>query len=211
MGEHVCKAWGISSTTRGHTTTKRIPRLECGSSTCALGVVSLIRIELLHLIWLDLFGTLATISGSPCLPSSSTSYCRKHGDCLVPYRFEDDPSLGFWVMTQRGPRKKLDSERIARLMESLSIFFESFGPTMGKCVCQAWAIPLQIYGNCFVPQRYKQDPSLGLRVTTQRSRRDKLDPTHRERLESIVFVWHVSDHHELAVKNKTKKAFNINC
>jgi hypothetical protein len=64
-------------------------------------------------------------------------YCRKHGDCLVPYRFEADPSLGFWVMTQRGPRKKLDSERIARLMESLSIFFESFGPTMGKCVCQA--------------------------------------------------------------------------
>jgi hypothetical protein len=63
---------------------------------------------------------------------------------------------------------------------------------------------LQIHGNCLVPQRYKQDPSLGLWVSTQRSRREKFDPTHNERLESIGFVWHVSDQHELAMKNKTR-------
>jgi hypothetical protein len=100
-------------------TTKRIPRFECGSSTRALGMLSLILIELLDLIRLDLFGTLATVSGSPCLPSSRTT-AENMGIVLVlsPYRYKEDPSLGFWVMTQRGPRKKLDSEWIARL-ESL--------------------------------------------------------------------------------------------
>ena len=28
-------------------------------------------------------------------------YKEKHGDCLVPQKYEDDPELGRWVATQR--------------------------------------------------------------------------------------------------------------
>ena len=42
-----------------------------------------------------------------------------------------------------------------------------------------------------VPYNYKEDPSLGRWVANMRSRRDELDPTRRERLESIGFVWQV--------------------
>ena len=47
------------------------------------------------------------------------------------------------------------------------------------------------HGDCLVPRGYKEDPSLGLWVTTQRRRGDELDPTRREKLESIGFSWQV--------------------
>ena len=46
-------------------------------------------------------------------------------------------------------------------------------------------------GDCLVPHDYKEDPSLGLWVTRQRSRREHLDSERIARLESIGFVWRV--------------------
>ena len=40
---------------------------------------------------------------------------------------------------------------------------------------------------------YKEDPSLGQWVTTQRIKRTKLDSVRRDRLESIGFVWDAQD------------------
>jgi hypothetical protein len=38
----------------------------------------------------------------------------------------------------------------------------------------------QCHGDCLVPTNYKEDPSLGMWVSTQRKKRHELDPTRRE-------------------------------
>jgi hypothetical protein len=117
-------------------------------------------------------------------------YSRHHGDCLVPQFYNEDPALGDWVSYQRQGRDNLDSERVARL-ESIGFVWDALDRKWEEMFAK-----LEEYcrenGDCLVPRVYKEDPSLGRWVSKQRIRRDKLDPTRRERLESIGFVWQVS-------------------
>jgi hypothetical protein len=117
-------------------------------------------------------------------------YSRHHGDCLVPQFYKEDPALGDWVSYQRQGRDNLDSERVARL-ESIGFVWDALDRKWEEMFAK-----LEEYcrenGDCLVPRVYKEDPSLGRWVSKQRIRRDKLDPTRRERLESIGFVWQVS-------------------
>mmetsp|Transcript_6646 Transcript_6646/g.9711 ORF Transcript_6646/g.9711 Transcript_6646/m.9711 type:complete len:482 (+) Transcript_6646:276-1721(+) len=46
------------------------------------------------------------------------SYKEKHGDCLVPQRYPDNPSLGVWVNCQRVENKKLSEGRKSSLTEA---------------------------------------------------------------------------------------------
>ena len=89
----------------------------------------------------------------------------------------------------RSRRDDLDSDRISRL-ESIGFVWDAFDKQWEEMFAK-----LEEYhrenGDCLVPRRYKEDPSLGIWVDTQRSRRDNLDPTRRERLETLGFVWRV--------------------
>jgi hypothetical protein len=114
-------------------------------------------------------------------------YRRQHGNCLVPIHFKDDPSLSRWVASMRHGRDNLDSERVARL-ESIGFVWDAWDRQWEEMFAK-----LEEYcrenGDCLVPRGYKEDPSLARWVLKQRVRREKLDPTRRERLESIGFVW----------------------
>ena len=91
-----------------------------------------------------------------------------------------------WVSRQRSDRDKLDSERIDRL-ESIGFVWNAFDQQWENMFTKLKEYS-QLRGDCLVPQCYKEDPSLGIWVRTQRHRRESLDSTRRERLESIGFV-----------------------
>ena len=83
---------------------------------------------------------------------------------------------------------KLSDERIAQL-DAIGFEWE---------ISSSWAERLQqleeykaIHGNCRVPQRYKENPSLGIWVNTQRHRfkSGKLPDEQIAQLEAIGFQW----------------------
>jgi hypothetical protein len=145
-------------------------------------------------------------------------YKRKHGDCNVPQGWAKDPRLGNWVSDQRKRKKKLDrgepssgmtAERAARL-EALG-FVWAPGPKVGGAAVPneaAWEAQLARlaaykaeHGDCSVPQRWAEDPTLGQWVRNQRAHKRKLD--HGEpsegmtaarvaRLEALGFAWELS-------------------
>ena len=116
-------------------------------------------------------------------------YRQLHGDCLVPRHYKEDPTLGNWVFNMRCRRDDLDFQRIARL-ESIGFVWDTYDKQWEDKFSK-----LQEYrrenGDCLVPQGYKNDPSLGTWVMTQRRQRHELDSDRISRLESIGFVWRV--------------------
>jgi hypothetical protein len=116
-------------------------------------------------------------------------YCNQNGDCLVPEHYEDDPSLGQWVSKQRSCREGLDPTRHHKL-EALGFNWNAYDPQWENMFAK-----LEEHrdekGDFLVLYHYKHDPSLGKWLANMRHRRDNLDPTCQERLESIGFVWQV--------------------
>ena len=99
-----------------------------------------------------------------------TEFKRKTNHCSVPARYNDDPKLGHWVMTQRrqyhlmkkGTRTRMTSTRIDQL-EQLG-FQWSVRPNSAEI----WTQRLgelkdykKLHGDCLVPQRYASNPQLG--------------------------------------------------
>jgi uncharacterized protein YbgA (DUF1722 family) len=131
---------------------------------------------------------------------------RKNGHCMVPNRYQQDKSLGIWVGTQRNYHQngKLRLDRKIILDE---IGFAWKGDAADVISKQAndklWH---QLYeklvefkrkdGHCLVPHRYKQDPSLGKWVSTQRSfqNNNKLRLDRKRILDALDFIWNVEEH-----------------
>ena len=47
----------------------------------------------------------------------------------------------------------------------------------------------RVHGNCIVPREYKENPQLGMWVSTQRKKNETMREERRKRLDSIGFVW----------------------
>ena len=97
--------------------------------------------------------------------------------------YKEDPSLGMWVTRQRCRRDKLDSERIARL-ESIGFVWDALTNNGRKCLPSLRNIVERTGIVSF--QDYKEDPSLGIWVATQRMR-DLILNELQTRV--IGFVW----------------------
>ena len=125
-------------------------------------------------------------------------YRRQHGDCLVPFNYKHDPSLGDWVSNMRRRRANIHSQRKCRL-ESIGFVWDARDHTWESMFAKLDEYR-QKHGNCLVPSKYKEDPSLGDWVSRQRQQRasDKLDSTRRERLESIGFKWQAKGGHPVS-------------
>jgi hypothetical protein len=52
-------------------------------------------------------------------------YCHQNGDCLVPFDYKEDPSLGRWVNNMRIRHDQLELDRISRL-ESIGFVWSPF-------------------------------------------------------------------------------------
>jgi len=129
-----------------------------------------------------------------------------HGNCMVPQKYEPNPSLGIWVNKQRMEYKLLqDGEKSSMTPERLSAL-QSIGFVWAKRKGQAtWDAKykqLKEYknsqGDCLIPTKYAKDPALGRWVSTQREQyrlwkagdeKSKMTVEKVRLLEEVGFVW----------------------
>jgi hypothetical protein len=121
---------------------------------------------------------------------------RKSGHCIVPRRYEQDKSLGIWVSTQRKfhIKSNLRLDRKDRLDKIGFAWKDDGGADADKLWHQQYEKLVEIKrksGHCRVPQRNKEDASLGHWVKNQRRNHNKneMRPDRKELLDKIGFAW----------------------
>jgi hypothetical protein len=124
---------------------------------------------------------------------------RINGDCMVPHKHKQDKSLGIWVSTQRKhhANDKIRPDR-QDLLDEIGFAWKSDGAHKNKADDGLWHQRYEklvefkrMNGNCKVPNKYKQDKSLGTWVTRQRKyhNNDTIRLDRKELLDEIGFVW----------------------
>ena len=125
------------------------------------------------------------------------AYRQLHGDCHVLRDWSVNPGLEPWCGAQRTlyNKGKLSPDRITRL-EQIGFEWDLFAAAWEEMFATLKAYK-QTYGDCNVPQNWKEDPKLSLWCTSQRRayRNNTLSPERVQRLEQLGLVW---DMHELA-------------
>jgi hypothetical protein len=130
---------------------------------------------------------------------------RKHGNCVVPSRYEEDVALGVWVALQRKlhrnnelllDRKGLLDDigflwRVRALRAAAGNYNSNFDDKKWNTQYEKVVEFKRKHGNCLVPSRYHEDMSLGKWVGTQRVRhaKNKMQPDRKKLLDEIGFVW----------------------
>jgi hypothetical protein len=115
----------------------------------------------------------------------------------VPNKYKDDKSLGAWVMNQRtrhvNNKMLLDRKDI---LNKIGFAWKDDGALPFKPDVKLWHQQYEKLleykrknGHCKVPNKYKDDKSLGLWVMNQRTRYNKMLPDRKELLDAIDFVW----------------------
>jgi len=137
-------------------------------------------------------------------------YKRKHGNCLVPQNFLQDPKLGRWVDKQRHSYKCRQENRPAPLTGIQIKQLESIGFVWSVNKQHHWSEMFQKlkqyrekYGDCLVQANFKENPKLGRWVSQQRHhyKRCQLgkpspmdtDMGRIHQLESIGFAWNLPE------------------
>jgi hypothetical protein len=117
----------------------------------------------------------------------------RFGHCSVPVRWPENPALANWTSNQRQlmAAGRIDAARRELLMK--------LGVVLGaKKKLESWASRYQAllaykarHGDCNVPGRYAENPSLGIWVANQRHAfaQDKLPPERLRLLEKAGFVF----------------------
>jgi hypothetical protein len=119
---------------------------------------------------------------------------RKHGNCLVTSRYQEDASLGWWVSHQRQHHRKntLQLHR-KNLLDKLGFVWR-----VDKYKSAEWNTQYEKLveykgenGHCQVPKGYQEDASLGFWVARQRQlhSNNKLRLDRKVLLDEIGFVW----------------------
>jgi helicase associated protein len=99
--------------------------------------------------------------------------------------------LGEWVGKQRADKKKklerLSEEKIKKL-NKIGFYWGKYNTSWSKRFEELKAFKAR-FGHCRVPQRWKENPSLGTWVAHQRSIKHKLSPERIKKLNQIGFQW----------------------
>jgi hypothetical protein len=120
------------------------------------------------------------------------AYRNHHNSTNVPERSEEYGKLGRWVKTQRQMyKKKEQSEKRIKRLESIGFVWDMLDAQWMKMYSRLVEYKRQHHGSTAVPYRNKEDPTLGIWVTAQRSFYNKgnLSGKRLEFLNSIDFVW----------------------
>jgi hypothetical protein len=131
----------------------------------------------------------------------------RFGHCRVPQGWKEDPLLGLWVAYQRRLKAmgKLESDREAMLNEiqftwdaqnvKWDVFFQKLVEFRSR------------FGHSDVPQNWKEDPTLGIWVRTQRAleSRGALQPDRKAKLDELQFTWRSQGSRVLASKASDAK------
>jgi hypothetical protein len=123
---------------------------------------------------------------------------RTNGHCLVPIKkYEQDKSLGLWVMNQRNVHKN-NTMRPDRegLLDEIGFAWKAEGATNtnDKLWLEQYEKLVEFKrktGHCLVPRRYEQDKSLGTWVSKQWTfhKKNKMRPDRKDLLDKIGFAW----------------------
>ncbi len=118
------------------------------------------------------------------------AFKKRYGHCNVPIRWEETPTLGLWVFTQRRAKKKgeLRGERVHKL-DLIGFEWSRFPP---------WSEMFNLlvkykrnHRHCNVPLNWKEDSRLGHWVNSQRvlKRTGKLQSRRMQLLDVLGFEW----------------------
>jgi hypothetical protein len=115
------------------------------------------------------------------------AYKQRFGDCNVPTKWKEDPSLGIWVQGQRAPC--LDEGR-RKALEGIGFDWDPLG-TVWMDYYQRLKQYKSTFGDCEVPKRWEQDPSLAGWVSAQRNyyKEKCLSADRQASLELLGFTW----------------------
>jgi len=144
------------------------------------------------------------------------AYKKSHGDCNVPTLSKENPSLGHWVHDQRKQYRLHETGRPTSMTDSRIQQLESIGfkwALQRHTTMKSWwerfeelrqFKATQMHTN--VPIRWRENPSLGQWVSTQRQeygnlmsgRKTNITQGRIDALESIGFVWCLRDTTKMA-------------
>lgn len=132
-------------------------------------------------------------------------YKLEHGDCNVPRRYSKIPQLGEWVRKMRasfkdlvrGVKTRLTEERVQLLDAEGFDWDMSLKDVPWETRFAELVLYKEKHGNCLVPQRYSDNPALGVWVNCQRveykklneGRKSSLTEERLQKLEEKGFVW----------------------
>jgi uncharacterized protein YbgA (DUF1722 family) len=122
---------------------------------------------------------------------------RKNGHCRVPYRYQHDDSLGKWVSSQRtGHANGVMLSVRKDLLDEIGFAWKGAGRYHNNN--KIWHHQYEklvefkrTNGHCIVPQKYEQDKSLGIWVSTQRifHTNNIIRQDRKDLLDEIGFAW----------------------
>lgn len=116
---------------------------------------------------------------------------KQHGHCAVPGKYK---KLASWVERQRTSRSKgkLSKEREKKLTKIGFIWdFKEINERAWQEKYHQLVAFRKEHGHCFVPVNWKENPSLGCWISTQRGleAKGKLAPEKKKSLDRLGFVW----------------------
>jgi hypothetical protein len=119
---------------------------------------------------------------------------RDNGHCCVPRTYQEDTSLGVWVVTQRHFHSK-NTIRLDRqgLLDEIGFVWRVANSAQWNKQYEKLVAFKRKNGHCIVPKRNKEDASLGAWVDNQRTAhtKNKIKPDRKVLLDEIGFVWKV--------------------
>ena len=138
-------------------------------------------------------------------------YRKEYGNCNVPWNYQHNKQLGYWVNRQRvqykkfqkGEHSQITKERISKL-DSIGFAWEVGNTGGGLTNDELWEGRFEElkdyrkeYGNCNVPKEYQDNKQLGYWVSRQRQQYKKfqkgatayITQERISKLNSIGFVW----------------------
>jgi uncharacterized protein YbgA (DUF1722 family) len=121
---------------------------------------------------------------------------RKNGNCLVPYKYDEDATLGMWVSRQRHFHVNNTARPDRKgLLEKLGFAWKASGVAKNdKNWYQQYEKLVEFKrknGNCLVPQKYQEDVSLGMWVYMQRHyhTNNSILQDRKDLLDELGFAW----------------------
>jgi len=137
-------------------------------------------------------------------------FCQEHGHCRVP---GSNKQLTSWIENQRTAKKNktLLAERETQLNEINFIWsFKAIKTNSWNEKYQQLKAFKQNYGHCFVPVKYKENPSLGNWVASQRKLEamGQLAEDKKQWLTQLGFVWNHNTQKQL--QNNYNAQWNLN-
>jgi len=138
------------------------------------------------------------------------NFKKKHGHCLVPNRYHENPQLGLWVSVQRRQYREFKKEEITVMTIGRVKLLESIGFkwSLKSSAHVSWETRFDElqkyknqYGDCLVPLGYEENPQLSVWVVIQRDayklkmegKANGIRYEHMMKLAGIDFEWGIVD------------------